>query len=149
MPKNITNLAYSSLPLLFVWPHLYLLSLLIICVADSLSSNLFLKIIKVIILKVTFWNDYCCIFLIFYVEKQTDTRRGNNQRVPLSDDLSVFVLNVDFYNNLDLNWWQHTSNKVYRDRSSEEDYVNSNFQHYGKVHKFMGWQGKLSPLTLL
>lgn len=74
---------------------------------------------------------------------------GNNQRAPLSDDLSVFVLKVDFYNNLDLNWWQHTSNKVYWDRSSEKDYVNSNFEHYGKVHKFMGWQGKLSPLTLL
>lgn len=56
---------------------------------------------------------------------------------------------IGSYNNLDLSWWQQTSNKVYRDGISEKDYFSSNFQLYGKVHKFMDWQGKLSPLTLL
>lgn len=47
----------------------------------------------------------------------------NNKRAPLLDGLSY----VGSYDNLDLSWWQQTSNKVYRDGISEKDYVNSNF----------------------
>lgn len=142
---KIAQIYYPSILLTFTTALCLTLSLFLIltgnlCCRYSLFSNILLKISKEIIWRVTFWNVSCCICSKFLCRKRVGFVEGK-QSGSHFQMTCLFALNVDFYNNLDLNWWQQTSNKVYRDRS--------NFQLYGKVHKFMGWQGKLSPLTLL
>lgn len=78
--KDITGLSYSSSPLPFVWPYLYLLSLQVICIVHNFSSNILLNISKEIILEVTFCNVSCCICSIFLCRKRSRLHGGEAVR---------------------------------------------------------------------